>query len=118
MPKSAPTTEALARQLVKGLKDATPGRTKAPLTWNIRRDGKVVAEVLARPSVCVIYVREVPPAKLLKQLKLEAAPAPARADTRPASASPKWAFRAVADEANADSIRALLEAVAKGGETA
>jgi hypothetical protein len=103
-------TERLVDSLARGL-GFEPGSVKGQYSLNLKRDGRWVAELIARRTMAVLYLRNAPSAKLLRSLKLEASPAPQRADGRPAAATPKWTFRLAVTVENATPARSLLEAV-------
>jgi hypothetical protein len=103
-------TERLADTLIKGL-PFEPGKVRDQCSFNLKRDGKTVAEVLARSTRLRLNLTEAPSAKQLKALKVE--PEPVKIVKGEPQTGGRWALGLIVTEDNLVTARALLEAVAK-----
>jgi hypothetical protein len=97
-------TERLADELVKGL--GFTKRKKAEHQLALRRDGKVIAEVLTRRDFVRVNLAVAPSAKAIRALKLEAEPV---REVRGEPQNARWKFGLVVRADNFDAARKLLE---------
>ncbi len=102
-------TERLADALVKGL-PVEAGKVRDQYSFNLKRDRKTVAEVLARKSRLRLNLTEAPAAKQLKALKIAAEPV--RVAKGESHTGGRWGFGLVVTEENFPAARKLLEEVA------
>ena len=104
------STEQLASRIVKGLAGAQATKRDNPRTWLLKVGGKTVAELVARPSVLVLYLKTPPTGKALKTAGIEMAAAPT-VTKRKVAASPKWGARFQLRDEDEAAARSLLESL-------